>query len=169
MQTVNTDPVNRPVHYTRGGIECIDAIRASMTPEEFNGFLKGNAIKYQWRYRHKGNPVQDLSKAAWYLQRLADSIKTTVPDAPAPETLQPVVPPVQVGQTVYVLRRPLHFKAHFTTEKVERIVVEYTTNGALCKFSSRSFEAYAEDIGKDVFLNKEAAAAALRKEGVDLE
>ena len=83
--------------------------------------------------------------------------------------IKPIAPPVQVGQTVYVLRRPLHFKAHFTLETVKRIVVEYTTNGVLCKFSSHNFEAYAEDIGKSVFLNREAAAAALREEGVDLE
>ena len=48
------DNVNSPAHYTQGGIECIDAIRASMSADEFAGFLKGNAIKYLWRYRHKG-------------------------------------------------------------------------------------------------------------------
>lgn len=70
---VNDDPVNRPAHYTSGGIECIDAIRASMTPEEFKGFLKGNAMKYLWRYRLKGNPAQDLEKAGWYLSRLTEA------------------------------------------------------------------------------------------------
>lgn len=78
--------------------------------------------------------------------------------------LKPIAPPVQVGQTVYVIRRPTHFKAHFTTEKVERVLIEYTTAGVLCKFSNRCFEAYAEDIGKDVFLTREEAAAALREE-----
>lgn len=66
------DPVNHPNHYTDGGIECIDAIRASMTTDEFRGMLKGNAMKYLWRYRLKGNPVQDLEKAAWYLNRLIE-------------------------------------------------------------------------------------------------
>lgn len=70
---VNDDPVNRPAHYTSGGIECIDAIRASMTPEEFKGFLKGNTMKYLWRYRLKGNPAQDLEKAGWYLSRLTEA------------------------------------------------------------------------------------------------
>ena len=70
---VNDDPVNRPAHYTSGGIECIDAIQASMTPEEFKGFLKGNAMKYLWRYRLKGNPAQDLEKAGWYLSRLTEA------------------------------------------------------------------------------------------------
>lgn len=61
--------VNHPSHYTQGGIECIDAIRASMTAEEFKGFLKGNAVKYLWRYSLK-NGVEDLKKASWYLNRL---------------------------------------------------------------------------------------------------
>ena len=64
------DPVNAPAHYTQGGIECIDAIKAMLTPEEFRGYLKGNAMKYQWRERHKGNSQQDLAKAAWYLSRV---------------------------------------------------------------------------------------------------
>lgn len=66
------DEVNHPGHYTSGGIECIDAIRASMTDDEFRGMLKGNTLKYLWRYRLKGKPVQDLEKAAWYLSRLIE-------------------------------------------------------------------------------------------------
>lgn len=66
----SADPVNNPAHYTQGGIECIDAIKASMSPLEYAGFLKGNALKYLWRYRHKGKAVQDLKKANWYLGRL---------------------------------------------------------------------------------------------------
>lgn len=69
------DDVNRPAHYTSGGVECIDAIKASMTPEEFRGFLKGNAIKYLWRYRLKGHPEQDLKKADWYLARLTAELE----------------------------------------------------------------------------------------------
>lgn len=78
--------------------------------------------------------------------------------------MQTITPPVEIGQTVYVLRRPLHFKAHFTKETVKRIVVEYTENGVLCKFSSHNFEAYAEDIGKTIFLDIETAAEAVREE-----
>lgn len=68
----NRDPVNNPEHYTSGDIECIDAIRASMTPEAFKGFLKGNVIKYLWRYQMKGKPIEDLQKAEWYLSRLEE-------------------------------------------------------------------------------------------------
>lgn len=64
------DVVTKPSHYRQGGIEAIDAIQASMTREEFKGYLKGNAQKYLWRYRHKGKPVEDLRKAKWYLDRL---------------------------------------------------------------------------------------------------
>ncbi len=63
------DLVNSPAHYVSGGIECIDALEASSTPEEFQGYCKCNAQKYLWRYRDKGG-VQDLHKANWYLHRL---------------------------------------------------------------------------------------------------
>lgn len=69
-----SDNVNHPAHYTAGGIECIEAIKASMTPEEFYGYLKGNALKYMWRYRHKGKPREDLQKAEWYLHRLLNEL-----------------------------------------------------------------------------------------------
>lgn len=64
------DEVNRPAHYNSGKVEAIEAIEASMSPEEFKGYLKGNALKYLWRYAYKGKPIQDLDKAEWYLARL---------------------------------------------------------------------------------------------------
>jgi hypothetical protein len=63
------DPVSHPDHYTSGNIECIDAIRSALTPEEFRGYLKGNIIKYIWRERLKGQN-ESLSKAGWYLDYL---------------------------------------------------------------------------------------------------
>jgi hypothetical protein len=64
------DPVTNPAHYADGnGVECIDAIEASMSTEEFKGFLKGNVQKYVWRYGQK-NGAEDLKKAKWYLERL---------------------------------------------------------------------------------------------------
>ena len=65
------DPVNHPVHYTQGGIETIDAIEAALTAEEFRGYCKGNALKYVWRERHKGQN-ESIKKAIWYLNRLVD-------------------------------------------------------------------------------------------------
>ena len=46
-----TDNINHPDHYTKGDIECIDALRAALTPEEFRGSCKGNVLKYIWRER----------------------------------------------------------------------------------------------------------------------
>ena len=67
---VKVDMVNNPPHYNQGGIECIDAIKASMTQEAFKGYLKGNSMKYLWRYENKGHAIQDLQKAKWYLNKL---------------------------------------------------------------------------------------------------
>lgn len=65
---VTVDNVNSPPHYTGGDIECIDAIQAALTPEEFRGYLKGNSLKYVWRERHKGG-AESIAKASWYLAR----------------------------------------------------------------------------------------------------
>ncbi len=66
---VQSDEVNHPPHYNDGGIECIEAIEASLTPEEFRGYCKGNLMKYSWRERMKGG-TKSLKKAQWYLDRL---------------------------------------------------------------------------------------------------
>lgn len=67
---LQSDVVNNPTHYTQGSIECLDAIRESMTSESYNGFLKGQVQKYMWRYEKKSNPIEDLKKAEFYLKRL---------------------------------------------------------------------------------------------------
>lgn len=62
-----SDPINHPAHYAgSNGIECIDAMRATLTPDEFRGYCKGAAFKYIWRERHKGGN-ESLAKAVWYL------------------------------------------------------------------------------------------------------
>ena len=66
---VLSDTVNHPSHYSDGEIECIEAIEAQLTPEEYRGYLKGNVAKYVWRERHKGG-IESLKKAQWYLNRL---------------------------------------------------------------------------------------------------
>lgn len=67
------DNVNHPSHYTDGKIECIDAIKSSMSKEAFMGYCKGNIIKYVWRYEHKGG-VESLKKAKWYLDKLIEVV-----------------------------------------------------------------------------------------------
>ena len=67
-------PVENPDHYNTGAIEAIEAIRASMPTEQFFGYLKGNVMKYLWRYDYKEKPIEDLRKADWYLNRLIDAL-----------------------------------------------------------------------------------------------
>ena len=66
------DAVQHPSHYTQGGIECIDATRASMTADGFCDYCKGNIIKYIWRWRDKGG-IEDLRKASVYLDWLINA------------------------------------------------------------------------------------------------
>lgn len=63
------DKVNHPEHYNQGTIECIDAIEAMLSQEEFVGYLRGNSLKYRWRFRYK-NGIEDLRKAEWYERKL---------------------------------------------------------------------------------------------------
>jgi hypothetical protein len=65
------DPVNRPTHYAnQGQIECIEVLEQLAGNGEDFRIL--NAIKYLWRWRHKGG-VESLKKAVWYIQRVIDS------------------------------------------------------------------------------------------------
>ena len=67
------DNVNRPSHYRKGKVECIDAIK-SATGDGYQFYLQGNIIKYMWRFNHK-NGLEDLQKAQWYLSELIKSKK----------------------------------------------------------------------------------------------
>ena len=62
-----TDNVN-PDHY-QGEIQCIDYLESALTGLEFEGYLRGNVMKYMHRYPNKNN-TEDLKKAKWYLERL---------------------------------------------------------------------------------------------------
>ena len=68
------DPVNNPSHYNTGGVEAIQAIEASMSTEAFQGYLKGNCMKYIWRMSYKGKSKEDTLKAQWYLNRLIETL-----------------------------------------------------------------------------------------------
>lgn len=63
------DFVNQPPHYADRRFETIDVIEDALTPEEFRGFLKGNALKYMLREGRKGG-TDDVGKARWYQDRL---------------------------------------------------------------------------------------------------
>ena len=64
MEEPKADAVNHPAHYKVGGIETIDFIEAKNL-----NYNIGNVVKYLTRADHKGNRVQDLEKAMWYLKR----------------------------------------------------------------------------------------------------
>lgn len=67
------EAVNHPAHYNKGKYEVIDVI------EDWGlGFNDGNALKYIGRARHKGNNVEDLEKAVWYLNREIRRLKGEV-------------------------------------------------------------------------------------------
>lgn len=64
--------VNRATHYSVGGIETLDFIRAKLTEEQFEGFCMGTAILYLSRANHKGAKVEDVHKAVDFLHFLLD-------------------------------------------------------------------------------------------------
>ena len=71
----NVDMVNHPVHYTHGGIECIDCIKsATVGKVGIEAFCVGNAIKYLFRYEEK-NGIEDVKKARWYIDRLIKELE----------------------------------------------------------------------------------------------
>lgn len=74
VKPAEPDMVNHPPHYTFGGIETIDYIKAKLTPEEYRGYLKGNILKYGSRVGHKGDPAQDAGKLKWYATKYAEFV-----------------------------------------------------------------------------------------------
>ena len=70
------DNVNSPSHYNQGeGVECIDALAASLGAEGFKAYCRGNVIKYLWRLEHKGKSLEDAKKAQWYLNKLIERME----------------------------------------------------------------------------------------------
>jgi hypothetical protein len=68
-----SNAVDHPAHYNAGKIEVIDAI------EDWKlGFHEGNVVKYVARAKHKGRELEDLKKAAWYLNRLIQTLESEV-------------------------------------------------------------------------------------------
>jgi hypothetical protein len=64
------EAVNNPPHYNQGTIEVIDAI------EDWGlDFNAGNVVKYVARHQHKAEPLEDLKKARWYLDRIIEGFE----------------------------------------------------------------------------------------------
>ena len=69
------DMVNHPQHYTQGGIECIDALKAATVGKRgIEAVCVANVIKYLWRYEEK-NGIEDVCKAKWYIERLLKELE----------------------------------------------------------------------------------------------
>jgi hypothetical protein len=100
-----TDLIKEPPHYTDGGIETIDYIRAKLTPEGFRGFLTGNILKYMSRAGKKGKASEDHEKAAVYLGWLKE-----LPDAPRDVNQAEIE--YYVGRLCHFIRRLLSPEAH---------------------------------------------------------
>lgn len=69
MKNENNDKVNNPAHYTAGGIETLDYIKAKVS--DYPSYAVGNILKYVSRYEHK-NGIEDLKKAQFYLNNLIE-------------------------------------------------------------------------------------------------
>jgi hypothetical protein len=70
----NKNMIEHPEHY--GGdtpYECVKVLRAWLTPEQYEGFLRGNALKYLCRVGKKDEAVQELKKAKWYVEKLIET------------------------------------------------------------------------------------------------
>ena len=65
-----------PDHYKKGDVECIDAIKSSMSDLEFRAYLKGSVMNYLWRYEDK-NYLEDLQKCMWFLQKLLNEVENS--------------------------------------------------------------------------------------------
>lgn len=69
--------VEHPTHYTQGGIECIDALKAATVGKTgIEAVCVANAIKYLWRYEKK-NGIEDVKKSKWYIERLLKEMEET--------------------------------------------------------------------------------------------
>lgn len=69
------DMVNHPQHYTQGGIECIECIKAAVTNKVgIEAVCVANVIKYLFRYEEK-NGIEDVRKAKFYIERLLKELE----------------------------------------------------------------------------------------------
>lgn len=74
------DNIN-PAHY-KGNIECIEAIKTALGDYNFQHYLRGQVFKYLWRMDKKGQMIDDIKKAKWYLDRLNKEIDNSFNEPP---------------------------------------------------------------------------------------
>lgn len=76
-----SDNVNKPSHYNAGGVETIEGIKAALG-DGFSDYCLGNVLKYVWRCKHKGKLIEDLRKAAKYLEWAIEAAESNCPETP---------------------------------------------------------------------------------------
>ena len=81
------------------GLSANLVLREALTPEEFAGYCRGNALKYLSRAGHKDATAQEVGKAIWYLERWRDSLVRT--DTPTPSCAAQSAPPSPAGRSGY--------------------------------------------------------------------
>ena len=96
------DPINHPRHYTQTPFECIEVIEALNLP-----FHLGAVLKYLWRYRLKGTPLEDLRKARWYLDRFIAQLELDENQARA-QAAPPQESPLPSESTRLTTYNPTH-------------------------------------------------------------
>lgn len=78
-----SDNVEHPSHYNAGGVETIEGIKSALG-DGFLDYCRGNVLKYVWRCRHKGRLLEDLRKAAKYLEWAIEEAESEKPSEPQP-------------------------------------------------------------------------------------
>ena len=67
--------ISNPKHYTEGSIECIDAINAMTEQNGEGAYHRGSILKYLWRCFDKGDALNDLKKARWFINDLIERLE----------------------------------------------------------------------------------------------
>ncbi len=83
VKDTKNDTVNHPEHYTEGGIETLDYLKAKSNTSEYVGYLRLNCLKYLSRAPYKGSGITDLKKCFYYLNLLIDELEEQPPLASA--------------------------------------------------------------------------------------
>jgi hypothetical protein len=99
------DMINSPSHYTAGGIEPIEVLRAKLTAEQYEGYLLGTALVYMLRANFKGQMALDLEKAEWYSKKLASHKRETTEK---PSEIEEIISQQRAEYQKLVLEKETH-------------------------------------------------------------
>ena len=146
------DPINKPVHYTSSSsIECIDAIKAALSTEQFEGWLRGNVIKYLWRYPHKNkledlhtNKINELHKEKNELQEKINMSKDIDSDNTKYTTKKPNLPPLDLKLC----------ETYEDTNDISHYMINYNNDFKKCDIPNNSNQMYKYIIKYQFYIDK---------------